>query len=384
MGSPHCSKKEGSIGDEDMVSASIDARSNSTRFEGIQALRFVAALLVVITHSTFYTHERLDSSVPVWSFGAIGVDIFFVISGFVMMITAGSFSDPGGWKRFAARRVHRIVPLYWLATTAKLITMLIVPAAVLHAELDLSKVILSYLLLPSTNADGRFEPLLGVGWTLIFEMFFYAVFALGLALRVRLLPFVASILALCVFIGLFRQPGWPAGTMYFQPIVVFFVVGMSLATLVQRCPPERLVAPAVAGLLLLALSVFAFDVDIQAKAKSLPGIIFASLLVMLFVGLEPKMGGRIPQWVIFMGDASYALYLFHPLVSPAVPEILSRIGCFNPTASIVGGVTVALLASALIHLFVERPVTQWLKPYVPYAGRFVSSPASRNMNKNGN
>lgn len=159
----------------------MHVQNSSARFDGIQSLRLVAALLVVITHSTFYTHERLNSNIEVWRTGAIGVDIFFLISGFVMLITADRFIiSKHGWKEFAARRLLRIAPMYWLATTVKLLTMLAIPSAVLHAKLDIGNVILSYFFLPSRNIDGQFAPLLGVGWTLVFEMFFYALFASAL------------------------------------------------------------------------------------------------------------------------------------------------------------------------------------------------------------
>lgn len=337
------------------------------KFEGIQALRFIAALLVVGTHATFYTHERLDPEYRVWSFGAIGVDIFFVISGFVMMITADAFQGSDGWKKFVARRILRIVPMYWLATTLKLVTMVALPAAVLHAELDPVKVILSYFFLPSTNVDGRFEPLLGVGWTLIFEMFFYALFAIGLALRLRLMPFIGVILGLCCIASLFRQPTWPAGTIYFSPIVIFFFIGMLIAGATLRYGPGRLLAPAIAGLLVILTAVLVYDIEIAAKAKSIGGIVFASCVVMLIVSIEPWIGARLPKWLLFMGEASYVLYLFHPLTAPAVPALMARIGLELPDVSVAACIAVALGASIIIHQFIEKPVTNGLRPLIPYA-----------------
>src|SRR4051794_40777008 len=136
-------------------------------YTGVQALRFVAALLVVMTHATLYTSERLDDSLPVWHFGEVGVDIFFVISGFVMMVsTQRLVGRRDGWKYFWMRRTIRIVPLYWIATTIKLLALVVAPAAILHATLDPRDVVLSYLFLPSYNVDGLVQPLLGVGWTL--------------------------------------------------------------------------------------------------------------------------------------------------------------------------------------------------------------------------
>src|ERR1700730_16626449 len=93
---------------------------DSRKLLSIQALRIVAAGLVVVTHSTFYAFERLDRNFFVWQRGTRGVDIFFVISGFVMIYSSQKLlALPGGWKTFAERRIVRIVPLYWLILRLK-------------------------------------------------------------------------------------------------------------------------------------------------------------------------------------------------------------------------------------------------------------------------
>ena len=172
------------------------------RFDGIQVLRLIAALLVVITHITFYNHERLDQNVNIWSFGAIGVDIFFVISGFIMVATSGIYDGkPVYWKDFVKKRILRIVPMYWIATSIKVLALLSVPAMVLHAELDISRIVMSYFFLPQFNPAGRFEPLLGVGWTLIYEMFFYAFFALALFLNRNSIKIISIIFVFFAFLS---------------------------------------------------------------------------------------------------------------------------------------------------------------------------------------
>ncbi len=122
------------------------------RYDGIQALRFVAALLVVFTHSTFYVGERLIPGFPVWSNGAAGVDIFFVISGFVMVISSQELlARADGWRIFMMRRIARIVPLYWIATSLKLVAVISVPSLAINAGLDPWQCVKSFLFLPSFN-----------------------------------------------------------------------------------------------------------------------------------------------------------------------------------------------------------------------------------------
>lgn len=346
----------------------LDVAAAQSRYDGIQFLRFIASALVVLTHATFYTNERLDRTFPVWPLGAVGVDIFFVISGFVMMISSQHLiQQPGGWKEFTARRLVRIVPMYWLATTVKLGILLLVPALVLHAQLDPARIMLSYLFLPTTNVDGRFEPLLGVGWTLIFEMFFYFCFALALRFRLNVLAFVATVMIACTAISLFRQGTWPAATMYFDPIVLYFLLGMVMAALPRQRGRS---APLVAGTVLIALTacLLLTDVGGEFQERGWLRMALVATSVYLVILAEPVVQGRIPKAFLYLGEISYVLYLFHPLVAPAVPEVLSRLRIESALLSVVGCFLAALMIAATVHSKMERPLAFWLKRRVPYAG----------------
>src|ERR1700730_13801630 len=203
---------------------------DSRKLLSIQALRIVAAGLVVVTHSTFYAFERLDRNFFVWQRGTRGVDIFFVISGFVMIYSSQKLlALPGGWKTFAERRIVRIVPLYWLITTLKVFILLVTTGLALHTKLSPITVICSYLFLPAKNLDGQIDPVVGVGWTLTFEMLFYFLFALALFLRINVFKFVGVILALLSIGAYFRQPSWPPIAFYLNSIVLEFFLGMLVA-----------------------------------------------------------------------------------------------------------------------------------------------------------
>lgn len=338
------------------------------KYTGVQALRFAAALLVVVTHATLYTSERLDSALPIWHFGEVGVDIFFVISGFVMMVSTQSLAGRrDGWKFFAMRRISRILPLYWLATTIKLLTLVAVPAAVLHATADPGSIVLSYLFLPSRNVDGLVQPLLGVGWTLTFEMFFYVAFALVLFLRASRLYVVGLVLAICSAGWLLRGAVWPPGAIYLDPIVLYFLVGM----IIGRWTIDRSVPRCAIGLgcVLTFWAVLGSvkpsdggDFDLHSVQR--PALV--TLVVLAVVVLDPILDGRIPRPIIFMGDASYALYLFHPLVAPLVPVTLHFLGLAVVPVSLVLSVSVAVIAAALVYRFVEAPTTAWQRGRLPY------------------
>jgi len=341
-----------------------------SKYDGIQSLRFVAALLVVITHSTFYASERLGAGSDTWHFGEVGVDIFFVISGFVMMISAGSLAGTkDGWKFFGMRRLVRIVPMYWLATTAKLATLVLLPSAVLHASLNPGTTILSYLFLPSRNGEGRIEPLLGVGWTLTFEMFFYAVFTIALLVRAKPIYFCAAILSAAAIGSAFRGDDWPPATVYLNPIVLYFLVGM----VIGQWTKDRSITRLAAWLgYIVALWAIIPLLDGSYTSADLQGLIrhlTVAALLLAVTAAEPWVGGRIPKPMIFMGDASYSLYLFHPLIAPIVPILLAKIGFPSVPLSIVLSIVVVTMAAALIYRYVERPITRVLQARLPYVRR---------------
>jgi exopolysaccharide production protein ExoZ len=324
---------------------------------GLQVLRVMAAVLVLITHSGFYASERLDRSFQYWKTGAAGVDLFFVISGFVMVYSSVNLiADRKGWLVFSQRRVIRIVPMYWLATTIKLVLMVVAGEFVLHARFSPLDTVMSYLFLPARNSDGLFFPLLGVGWTLNFEMLFYLLFAVALFLRASVFKFVGAILFILASGALFRQDNWPAASFYLSPIVLDFFFGMLIARACLRgkhLPRGAAVLSVFAGLLLLLV----FPVTIWHT--SLAGVA-AAMVVGGLVGLEAWLTW-IPGWLIYLADASYVIYLFHPLVAPAAPVVLAKLHMPYPLLSIALSICFALLAGCLIHKLVEGPVTLWLK-----------------------
>lgn len=144
----------------------------------IQFLRFVAAGMVLLAHVSFFIHHRVDPDVRVLAALSQGVALFFVISGFIMTVTASSRAgEPGYVRYFVLSRLIRIVPLYWAINAAKLLGFFLVPGLI-AANPTVSNVLYSLLFLPAKNADGKIEAFYGVGWSLNFEMAFYAIFAL--------------------------------------------------------------------------------------------------------------------------------------------------------------------------------------------------------------
>ena len=220
------------------------APAPTQQLDTIQALRFIAAFAVVIVHSTFYTKERL-ADISLYDRGTNGVRLFFVISGFVMIAsTLGLVDRPKAGVVFAVKRLIRIVPVYWVATLFKLAIMLIIPGAALHAALDTDYIVKSFFFIPALNSDLKLYPVLGVGWTLNFEIFFYLLFTVTLLLRLDPIRFIAPILLVDAAAWYFVSPEWPIPAQFWaNPIVLDFLAGMVIARLWSR---GRLLPSAVA------------------------------------------------------------------------------------------------------------------------------------------
>jgi exopolysaccharide production protein ExoZ len=333
--------------------------TRTERFLSIQVLRIVAATLVLITHSTFYVSERLDHGFPVWERGTRGVDLFFTISGFVMIFSSQKlFNVANGWKIFAERRLLRIVPLYWIVTTLKAAIVLSTVGLALHTRLSFTTAACSYLFLPARDLDGKIEPLVGVGWTLNFEMLFYLLFCLALFFRINVFKFVGTAFVILSIGAIFRSPSWPAIAFYLNPIVLEFLLGMLVAQAWIggiRCPPRL-------ALLLLALSLGCLLWPVSDFG--LPLLIVRGLPAALIVWSAASLGSLqnlIPGFILYLGEASYAIYLAHPFVAPLPPTLLHRMHSDSPLVSVALSVALGLGLGCLLYQFIERPVTNLLK-----------------------
>ena len=330
----------------------------------IQVLRAVAAEMVVVFHATTLLHLH-DRNFSVWENGVAGVEIFFVISGFVMMISTTPLLGSAHPARiFLVRRLERIVPLYWLLTSAKVIAVLIVPTIAVVGLGGWWHVLASYLFFPTRSPIGEYNSVLAVGWTLIFEMFFYLLFAIVLAARLPRLPALAPALVLLAF-------AWNIpfvvrhGTLnfYASTLQLEFLFGMLLAVSIpqiQKLPRALAFLLAIAGFLILFLYHSPITVVWAGFLYGIPGL----AVVASAVALEPSFGSRTPRWLLEIGDASYSIYLVHGFVLPAVCTLFARSGNHRalifPLAIIVS-LLVATIAGDIVYRLIERPMMHWFR-----------------------
>jgi peptidoglycan/LPS O-acetylase OafA/YrhL len=333
------------------------------KYELIQVLRFIAALGVVICHSAFYSKERLDPDTFSYNLGANGVPLFFVISGFVMMVAAQKLQGvEGAWKLFSIRRIVRIAPLYWFATTVKLVTLIGAAGLVLHAQVDWAYIVKSYFFVPAVNIDGEIRPLLAVGWTLLFEMFFYAIFTLSLLFRIDAIRFSAPLLVGLAIASFFKTDAWNAAiAFYADPIVLNFLWGMVTARLLQG---DMLMGRNGALTVVVISLCYLFFPRFPEYGNSISYGIASFFAVFGCACLEKTLRFSVSRWLVFLGTASYSIYLFHPLIAPVAPVLFRRFGLMYPLLSVLGSIAIAIGVGAVMYRFLESPLTERLNRYV--------------------
>ena len=193
----------------------------------IQNLRALAAYAVVAYHCLIrFLHPADPLGRSYLDLPSGGVDLFFVISGFVMVHTTRDDETPA-W--FATKRIARIVPLYWLATFVVIALVVVRPWTFSGALLTPDSILASLFFVPHVDANGQAYPILGVGWTLNYEMMFYALFAMSLLLpRTYRLPGVIALISL-VWLTANLSGDSLIAHVYANPILFEFAAGCVLA-----------------------------------------------------------------------------------------------------------------------------------------------------------
>ena len=326
----------------------------------IQALRAYAALLVVFVHL-----RPLLATVGAVPFGSAGVDLFFVISGFIMVHTT-RMRPPGGG-RFMRNRFARVAPLYWLLTVAVFLLSLAAPGLLQSDVGGPGELLKSLAFLPYMKANHLVQPVLFLGWTLNYEMFFYVLFGIGLCFRryhVGLLFCAACLLALALVRPLLSPMGvLPA--FYTSPVMLEFAAGMGLALVTDAAP--RQVAPGVRALttlgLLAALALPLGPLVLPSAPQTLLSGIEATVLVGSAVLLERWGWSLRNAAVLAVGDASYALYLTHPFVTQIVQKLTGRLnpGPFLGGIMLAGCLLLVVAVAVATHRVLEKPLSRWAR-----------------------
>lgn len=353
------------------VELSMSGAHSGPRIVVVQALRGLAACGVVASHMIGFEGKYLAGAAMVpgfCRFGMVGVDVFFVLSGFIMTtMSLGKFGRPGEARRFLKRRFLRIYPIYWAWCMPILVLFLIRPGMV-NSTHHRPNVLRSFLLLPQQHL-----PLLLVAWTLVYEVFFYLLFAVGLRwLRETDLPGVLAGWAVVVIAGhRLLLPGRtePFISLAFSPLLLEFIMGCTVALCVARCNGTAAIAALTLGIAGLVLGTVFFARQGGWFPSDLSrALVFGTSSAMLLAGLvawERLQGRPVLRPLSGLGDASYSLYLSHVPVIAVVGLLCRRL---LPTAlpvvhfaALCAVFIVAVLAGFATFRLIETPLLRFTR-----------------------
>lgn len=315
----------------------------------IQYLRGLAAIAVALSHVAGHAGLTFET-------GAAGVDVFFVISGFIMWTVASRRPTRPG--PFMVDRLTRIAPPYMLLTIAIYLIASNIPGAFPNMRTNLSHMILSALFIPHIDPSGTAFPQIVPGWTLTYEIFFYLLFAVGLLAPVRRRAWVCTAaIGLLVGIGLLTHSAWAAVNTYTNPLMMEFAIGLWLGVAwdAKGLPSPRWGGAALlAGLAALVAWEFLSGVQPQGPRALVWGVP-AMLIVAGALTIEQRRGLRRSRFMLLLGNASYSIYLVNVFVVAAAWRVLGHV-------SVAGYLVAAVVASAaggvVFWHVVERPITR--------------------------
>jgi exopolysaccharide production protein ExoZ len=362
------------------------------RFDELQALRAIAAGMVVLEHARMTYSAKVsavgESVLTQLDLGDFGVRLFFCISGFIIFTSAAKLM-PGVFSaaNFAVRRLIRIVPLYWCATLIYSVKLALQGAPPTFQELAYSVLFIPYL-----DETGLMRPILGAGWTLNFEMFFYAVLACSLFMDRRLRLPVVSVAMLALLAsrswGLLGPQASVLGNALFllaESYLLFFVAGMVIGYFIQaRIFRLFAVIPARVTLwLLLALAVGGpvaiFWLTPSPEASIAMQLALCTFCVLMCVHCQNNSMQTQPSLfqkaVVLAGDGSYSTYLTHGFVMGPAARVVSalQLGVAPWLFSIVMVITCTAVGMCIYRYF-EHPLLtalneRWRKASTGLASR---------------
>lgn len=328
-------------------------------------LRAIAAMLVVLFHAQQafarrFEEPAFENESYLFAFGGVGVHIFFVISGFIMVYTSAS-TRKFNIREFYRRRLLRIYPIYWICVLFFFSAHFLLGQSI---GVSPSRLIGALLLLP-----GNAAAIIGPAWTLAFEMFFYLSFGLAMTAGLsRGLILLGSAFVVLIALGSILDVDNPMWNLVTDALLVEFLAGSAIGwLLVKGFLPRR------GGIALVALACVLFLAGIAWGYEQLPSVVVwgipSVLLIMGAVILETtKKPAKLVCQLGYFGDSSYALYLIHILVITLFIALAHEVPLLTKVEPALMALLIALVAlvlSEVLHHGVERPLLRKLHPRQP-------------------
>ena len=299
--------------------------------------------------------------------GWSGVDYFFVLSGFIMVyVHRSAIGKKDQLKSFLVKRCVRIYPIYWIITLIVLCFFLVIPGFANAQDLSFGKIILSLLLIPQND-----KPILDVGWTLVYEIYFYVLFGIAIWLKPKYsVPLLSAWLFITILhfwkIVIFSDSFFLLNTV-FGNMNLEFVLGCLSGYIVikyhKKIANYRWILFGIAHLGFVILAMLVAWGNIEIERINTFGVV-AALLIIAATSIDLKDSPRIPYVLIFLGDASYSIFLIHGPVVSASTKIVQTANLGKYFDGFFAPALVALFAVVLGCIFyslIEKPLTVYLR-----------------------
>lgn len=334
------------------------------QIDTLQALRAIAALMVLVFHLNIFTLQAgLGADGPLWTgflMGYAGVEIFFVLSGFIMIhVHRGDFGQARLAPRFLWKRVVRIYPILWIVLALVLIARLAQDgsAAVPSAAAFLKAI---------TLWPDFVEPILRVTWSLSYEMLFYLIFSLAI-INPRIGAGIAAVWFTACVVNFGTRFEWDALTLLLSPYNLLFLFGMVTAWGYARLSVgQAWLALSLGTAVFFAVGlaevygVATLNTAIRTWAYGLSGAAVIAGLAAL-----DEMGRiRTPKLLVVLGDASYSIYLIHILAMSVAAKVLSVAGLGAVLPLWLSTVIIAsggVVAGVIVHFVFEKPAIRLVR-----------------------
>ncbi|MCO4877034.1 acyltransferase [Paraburkholderia caribensis] len=341
------------------------------RLNSIRILRAVTATTVVV-HHVLIQDGRM--------FGEFRVDVFFVLSGFVIALAleAGTHSV----RDFVTSRMVRIVPLYWLATLLVFFGALLRPDLFNSTTANIPGLLKSLFFIPYRKESGHMFPMLFVGWTLNYEMLFYATSALALWRFRRHVPLIFAaitlMLATLFLIASLAHSSRPIVEFLAYDRLLEFPLGIAV-WFVWRKGVRIPVALAATG----AVAMYALMTCIERVWPDISPLLGNGVPTCLLLLSTLSLEGRVvdsafTRGLLYLGDASYATYLSHPFVIEAmrklVPKVVHGFDVRSPTGVILA-IVVASAVGCVVYRYIDKPLHRAIGRLIKVK-RAVNAPAA--------
>lgn len=362
--------------------------SVTSKVESIQLLRALAVILVVYVHiidSSAFINPSQQHFFHLENWGAIGLDLFFVISGFIMTVITPKYINSGNWIDFLAKRALRVIPLYWLLSAFSLAVSM-----VRGASFSFEKIMKTLLFIPFFENSFTF-PIIPVGWSLSIEIYFYLLIALLLVVaKKNIYKTLVIVLIVCSAIGYFLQPQSALLRFLFSPLLTEFAFGILAGLICKQIIARKTIeneavlkqlafTATLGGMVIMVLSLFTgfLDIDNALVVSEQPETAFYRILIWGapsaifltgFVLLERLYEFRTPWLFVTLGDASYSCYLLHTtLLIPIAMKLFKLTGISNGDTYVFFCMLIVLSGSLIFYHFFEKRLNSLI--HNSYAGK---------------